>query len=197
MGRGTGRGDQSVLYIRHCRARTRRAGSVDGGECAAGERTWSFGRRKACRIAHRQAPDARAGPHRSIRGVLGRDESAVGGQAHRSSGAPRVARPDLGRGRSGLRRGAYQRVLVTGGWSRDWRGRIGTDVGGRARSTAFPEVPSFKSAPTKIQAGVIKTFIDRTIFAITQEESRYTLSGAKFVLDETGARMDTTDGHRL
>src|SRR5918994_541547 len=62
---------------------------------------------------------------------------------------------------------------------------------------AFPEVPSFKSAPTKISASVIKTFIDRTIFAITQEESRYTLSGAKFVLDGSGARMVTTDGHRL
>jgi DNA polymerase III subunit beta len=62
---------------------------------------------------------------------------------------------------------------------------------------AFPEVPSFKSAPTKISANVLKTFIDRTIFAITQEESRYTLSGAKFVLDETGAKMVTTDGHRL
>src|SRR6266516_553186 len=62
---------------------------------------------------------------------------------------------------------------------------------------AFPEVPSFKSAPTKISAGVIKTFIDRTIFAITQEESRYTLSGAKFILDDTGAKMVTTDGHRL
>src|SRR4030095_184949 len=62
---------------------------------------------------------------------------------------------------------------------------------------AFPEVPSFKSAPTKLPAGVIKTFIDRTIFAITQEESRYTLSGAKFVLDGSGARMVTTDGHRL
>jgi DNA polymerase-3 subunit beta len=62
---------------------------------------------------------------------------------------------------------------------------------------AFPEVPSFKSAPTKLPAGVIKTFIDRTIFAITQEESRYTLSGAKFMLDSTGARMVTTDGHRL
>ena len=62
---------------------------------------------------------------------------------------------------------------------------------------AFPEVPSFKSAPTKISANVLKTFIDRTIFAITQEESRYTLSGAKFVLDDTGAKMVTTDGHRL
>jgi DNA polymerase-3 subunit beta len=63
--------------------------------------------------------------------------------------------------------------------------------------TTFPEVPSFKSAPTKISAGVIKVFVDRTIFAITQEESRYTLSGAKFILDDTGARMITTDGHRL
>lgn len=62
---------------------------------------------------------------------------------------------------------------------------------------AFPEVPSFKSAPTKLSATVLKTFIDRTIFAITQEESRYTLSGAKFVLDENGAKMVTTDGHRL
>jgi len=62
---------------------------------------------------------------------------------------------------------------------------------------AFPEVPTFKSAPTKISASVLKTFIDRTIFAITQEESRYTLSGAKFVLDENGAKMVTTDGHRL
>src|SRR6185436_8383279 len=62
---------------------------------------------------------------------------------------------------------------------------------------AFPEVPSSKSTPTKIPAGVIKVFIDRTIFAITQEESRYTLSGAKFILDDTGAKMVTTDGHRL
>ncbi len=62
---------------------------------------------------------------------------------------------------------------------------------------AFPEVPSFKSAPTKISAEVVKAFVDRTIFAITQEESRYTLSGAKFILDESGARMVTTDGHRL
>ena len=62
---------------------------------------------------------------------------------------------------------------------------------------AFPEVQSFKSAPTKISAGILKALIDRTIFAITQEESRYTLSGAKFILDKSGAKMVTTDGHRL
>jgi DNA polymerase III subunit beta len=61
----------------------------------------------------------------------------------------------------------------------------------------FPEVPSFKSAPVKLPASVFKSLIDRTIFAITLEESRYTLSGAKFMLDKTGAKMVTTDGHRL
>jgi DNA polymerase-3 subunit beta len=62
---------------------------------------------------------------------------------------------------------------------------------------SFPEVPSFKTAPVRLPANVFKTFIDRTIFAITLEESRYTLSGAKFMLSSTGARMVTTDGHRL
>ena len=58
-------------------------------------------------------------------------------------------------------------------------------------------MPTFKTAPVKFPASIFKTFIDRTIFAITLEESRYTLSGAKFILDTTGARMITTDGHRL
>jgi DNA polymerase-3 subunit beta len=62
---------------------------------------------------------------------------------------------------------------------------------------SFPEVPNSKSAPIKLPAEIFKSFIDRTIFAITQEESRYTLSGAKFILDKSGAKMVTTDGHRL
>ncbi|HEY3028321.1 MAG TPA: DNA polymerase III subunit beta [Pyrinomonadaceae bacterium] len=61
----------------------------------------------------------------------------------------------------------------------------------------FPEVPSFKSTPLKLKANFFKSLIDKTIFAITQEESRYTLSGAKFMLDKSGAKMITTDGHRL
>ena len=61
----------------------------------------------------------------------------------------------------------------------------------------FPEVPSFKTATVKLPTDVFKTFIDRTIFAITLEESRYTLSGAKFILGKAGAKMVTTDGHRL
>src|SRR5687768_9301535 len=61
----------------------------------------------------------------------------------------------------------------------------------------FPEIQDFKSTPLKIKTSVFKSLIDKTIFAITQEESRYTLSGAKFLLDKSGAKMITTDGHRL
>ena len=61
----------------------------------------------------------------------------------------------------------------------------------------FPELPAFKSTPLKLQAALLKQLIDRTIFAITQEEGRYTLSGAKFELDGESVKMVTTDGHRL
>ncbi|HJS23411.1 MAG TPA: DNA polymerase III subunit beta, partial [Pyrinomonadaceae bacterium] len=61
----------------------------------------------------------------------------------------------------------------------------------------FPELPGFKSTPLKLPSSVIKMLIERTIFAITQEEGRYTLSGAKFELDKKNVKMVTTDGHRL
>lgn len=61
----------------------------------------------------------------------------------------------------------------------------------------FPEVPSFKSAPMKLSAEIFNHFIHNTAFAITNEQSRFTLSGAKFMIDGTTARMVTTDGHRL
>lgn len=61
----------------------------------------------------------------------------------------------------------------------------------------FPEVPSFKSAPLKLSAEIFNHFINNTAFAITNEQSRFTLSGAKFMIDGNHARMVTTDGHRL
>ncbi len=61
----------------------------------------------------------------------------------------------------------------------------------------FPEVPSFKSAPLKLSAEIFNHFIQYTSFAITSEQSRFTLSGAKFMLGGGVARMVTTDGNRL
>ena len=61
----------------------------------------------------------------------------------------------------------------------------------------FPEVPSFKSAPMSLSAEIFNHFIQNTSFAITNEQSRFTLSGAKFMIEGGTARMITTDGHRL
>jgi DNA polymerase III subunit beta len=61
----------------------------------------------------------------------------------------------------------------------------------------FPEVPSFKSAPMKLSAEIFNYFIQHTAFAITNEQSRFTLSGAKFIVGDGMAKMVTTDGHRL
>ncbi len=61
----------------------------------------------------------------------------------------------------------------------------------------FPEIPQFKSTPLRLAAETFAYFIRNTAFAITNEQSRFTLSGAKFILSEGSAKMITTDGHRL
>jgi DNA polymerase-3 subunit beta len=61
----------------------------------------------------------------------------------------------------------------------------------------FPEIPQFKSTPLKLSAETFSYFIRNTAFAITNEQSRFTLSGAKFIMGDGLAKMVTTDGHRL
>lgn len=61
----------------------------------------------------------------------------------------------------------------------------------------FPEIPTFKSTPLKLAGETFNYFIRNTAFAITNEQSRFTLSGAKFILGDGKAKMVTTDGHRL
>ncbi len=61
----------------------------------------------------------------------------------------------------------------------------------------FPEIPQFKSVPLRLPAETFGYFIQNTAFAITNEQSRFTLSGAKFIIADGVAKMVTTDGHRL
>ncbi len=61
----------------------------------------------------------------------------------------------------------------------------------------FPEIPNFKSTPMRLPAEVFGFFVRNTAFAITNEQSRFTLSGAKFIIGDGVAKMVTTDGHRL
>jgi DNA polymerase-3 subunit beta len=81
-------------------------------------------------------------------------------------------------------------------WVRMKAGRASFRLAGVNREQ-YPEIPIFKSAPMKLSADVFNYFIQNTAFAITNEQSRFTLSGAKFMLADGVARMVTTDGHRL
>ena len=62
---------------------------------------------------------------------------------------------------------------------------------------SFPEIQAPQKGAIEIPTNIFSSMINSTIFAITQEESRYTLSGAKVEIDTTGMKMVTTDGHRL
>ncbi len=76
-------------------------------------------------------------------------------------------------------------------------GRSNTKMVGMARSN-FPSLPVFPSAGAiKIPAGVLRSMIAKTGFAIASEESRYTLNGALMVLKPESITMVATDGHRL
>jgi len=76
-------------------------------------------------------------------------------------------------------------------------GRSNTKMVGMAKSN-FPSLPVFPTAGViKISAPVLRSMIAKTGFAIANEESRYTLSGALMVLKPESITMVATDGHRL
>jgi DNA polymerase III subunit beta len=61
----------------------------------------------------------------------------------------------------------------------------------------FPALPAFPHALVKIPAKLLNDLIAKTTFAISLEESRYTLNGALLVLKPETITMVATDGHRL
>jgi DNA polymerase-3 subunit beta len=61
----------------------------------------------------------------------------------------------------------------------------------------FPSIVKQTTPGMLLPAAALYKLIVRTIFAITQEESRYALSGALFLVAGNAVSMVTTDGHRL
>jgi DNA polymerase III subunit beta len=61
----------------------------------------------------------------------------------------------------------------------------------------FPAVPPFPHALVKIPAKLLSSLIQKTAFAISMEESRYTLNGSLLLLKPDSMIMVATDGHRL
>ena len=87
--------------------------------------------------------------------------------------------------------------LLENHWVNIRSGRSNTKMVGMARSN-FPSVPNFPtSGAVKIPAAAFRTLISKTVFAISNEESRYTLNGALLVLKPESITMVATDGHRL
>ena len=87
--------------------------------------------------------------------------------------------------------------LLENHWVNIRSGRSITKMVGMARSN-FPSLPAFPSSGVvRIPAQAFRTLIAKTIFAISNEESRYTLNGALLVLKPESITMVATDGHRL
>jgi DNA polymerase-3 subunit beta len=87
--------------------------------------------------------------------------------------------------------------LLDNHWVQIRAGRSNTKMVGMARAN-YPQVPEFPAiAATSLPLPAFKTLIARTVFAISNEESRYTLNGALMVLKAESMAMVATDGHRL
>ncbi len=81
-------------------------------------------------------------------------------------------------------------------WAALTFGRSRTRMAGMSRES-FPELPEMPEPIAEVPAGLLSSMIARTAFAISLEESRFTLNGALLALRSQGAVMVATDGHRL
>jgi len=61
----------------------------------------------------------------------------------------------------------------------------------------FPALPTIPHTLVKIPAAILESLISKTKFAISMEESRYTLNGGLLILRPDTLAMVATDGHRL
>ncbi len=86
--------------------------------------------------------------------------------------------------------------LAENQWASFVCGRSRTRIAGMSRES-FPELPQMPESLAQIPLSVLAEMIGATIFAISAEESRFTLNGALLILKENGLIMVATDGHRL
>jgi len=81
-------------------------------------------------------------------------------------------------------------------WASLTCGRSRTRIAGMSRES-FPELPAMPEAVANLPVKVLSSMISRTAFAISNEESRFTLNGALLLLKGSQMTTVTTDGHRL
>jgi DNA polymerase III subunit beta len=81
-------------------------------------------------------------------------------------------------------------------WATLTCGRSKTKIAGMNRES-FPELPPMPDTVAELPSKQLSAMIARTMFAISMEESRFTLNGALLLLAADGMTMVATDGHRL
>src|SRR6185369_17975371 len=81
-------------------------------------------------------------------------------------------------------------------WASITCGRSRTRIAGMSRES-FPELPQMPERIAEIPVKTLSSLIARTAFAISMEESRFTLNGALLLMRPEGLTMVATDGHRL
>lgn len=81
-------------------------------------------------------------------------------------------------------------------WASLISGRSRTRIAGMSRES-FPELPQMPDVIAQFPVGTLAAMISRTIFAISMEESRFTLNGSLLHIRPGQLTMVATDGHRL
>ena len=65
-------------------------------------------------------------------------------------------------------------------------------------SEDYPVFPTYNPQSfNKIEAKTLKEMIDKTIYSVSNDETRYHLNGVFFEISKNGLRMVATDGHRM
>jgi DNA polymerase-3 subunit beta len=81
-------------------------------------------------------------------------------------------------------------------WASLTCGRSRSRIAGMSRES-YPELPEMPEAATQISLPALTSLIQKTIFSISNEDSRFTLNGALLQVQDGGMTMVATDGHRL
>src|SRR5438477_4006275 len=95
-----------------------------------------------------------------------------------------------------LQEGDVNMKFLENHWASITSGRSRTRIAGMSRES-YPELPVMPEPMAELPMKTLAAMIARTSFAISMEESRFTLNGSLMLVRPEGLTMVATDGHRL